>query len=83
MPPPDRPKRGHDPWLLDVWSYHRRVYERSRSDAAMTTWFFQLMWFALIFPFRFLLGAWRKRRRAAQWRRFVYGPPEDDASAEK
>ncbi|HIA15631.1 MAG TPA: hypothetical protein EYN72_02395 [Dehalococcoidia bacterium] len=78
MPRPDPSKRSQDPWLLDVLSYRRRVYDRSRSDAAILGWFFHLIWLGTVLPAKYLIGAWRKRRRAAQLRRVVFGPLTDD-----
>jgi len=78
MPRPDPSKRSQDPWLLGVLSYRRRVYDRSRSDAAILGWFFHLIWHRTVLPAKYLIGAWRKRRRAAQLRRVVYGPLTDD-----
>lgn len=78
MPPPDRPKRPRDPRLWEMWAGRQRMYERSRFDAEVVGWLFQAMSFVLVTPFRILLRTWRKQRRAAQWRRFVYGPRNDD-----
>ena len=71
-------KTLQDPWLLDVLSYRRGVYDRSRSDAAILAWFFHLIWLGSVLPAKYLIGAWRKRRRAAQLRWVVYGPLTDD-----